>query len=101
MAWRIKRSPMTSCRQRFVDNCVPQAEVLAVDLPDPDLRWNPDRGHYDFTHRITTNCGRRPRRRPCNRSGSPTGAGCRDGAWSGGGHAYAAKRDRVAEEVAA
>jgi ring-1,2-phenylacetyl-CoA epoxidase subunit PaaA len=27
---------------------VPQAEKLGVTLPDPDLRWNADREHYDF-----------------------------------------------------
>jgi 1,2-phenylacetyl-CoA epoxidase catalytic subunit len=35
-------------RQRFVDMTVPQAEVLGLSLPDPDLRWNADRGHQDF-----------------------------------------------------
>ena len=27
---------------------VPQAEKLGVTLPDPELRWNEERGHYDF-----------------------------------------------------
>jgi ring-1,2-phenylacetyl-CoA epoxidase subunit PaaA len=27
---------------------VPQAEKLGVTLPDPQLRWNEARGHYDF-----------------------------------------------------
>jgi ring-1,2-phenylacetyl-CoA epoxidase subunit PaaA len=27
---------------------VPQAERLGVTLPDPELRWNTERGHYDF-----------------------------------------------------
>jgi ring-1,2-phenylacetyl-CoA epoxidase subunit PaaA len=27
---------------------VPQAEALGVTLPDPDLKWNAERGHYDF-----------------------------------------------------
>jgi ring-1,2-phenylacetyl-CoA epoxidase subunit PaaA len=31
-----------------VDICVPQAESLGLTLPDLDLRWNEDRGHYDF-----------------------------------------------------
>ena len=26
---------------------VPQAEVLGVTPPDPDLTWNEERGHYD------------------------------------------------------
>jgi ring-1,2-phenylacetyl-CoA epoxidase subunit PaaA len=48
MAWKIKRHTNDELRQRFVDMSVPQAEKLGVTLPDPELRWNPDRGHYDF-----------------------------------------------------
>jgi ring-1,2-phenylacetyl-CoA epoxidase subunit PaaA len=49
MAWRIKRHTNDELRQRFVDMTVPQAEALGVTLPDPDLRWNDERGSYDFT----------------------------------------------------
>ncbi|WP_328322512.1 1,2-phenylacetyl-CoA epoxidase subunit PaaA [Streptomyces sp. NBC_00388] len=49
MAWRIKRFTNDELRQRFVDICVPQAQSLGVRLPDPELRWNEERGHYDFT----------------------------------------------------
>jgi ring-1,2-phenylacetyl-CoA epoxidase subunit PaaA len=48
MAWRIKRHTNDELRQRFVDMTVPQAEALGVALPDPNLRWNQDRGAYDF-----------------------------------------------------
>jgi ring-1,2-phenylacetyl-CoA epoxidase subunit PaaA len=48
MAWRIKRHTNDELRQRFVDMTVPQAEALGVTLPDPDLKWNAARGHYDF-----------------------------------------------------
>ncbi|WP_034268229.1 1,2-phenylacetyl-CoA epoxidase subunit PaaA [Haloechinothrix halophila] len=48
MAWKIKRHTNDELRQRFVDMTVPQAEALGVTLPDPDLRWNAERGHYDF-----------------------------------------------------
>ncbi len=48
LAWRIKRHTNDELRQRFVDMTVPQAEALGVTLPDPDLRWNPDRGAHDF-----------------------------------------------------
>jgi ring-1,2-phenylacetyl-CoA epoxidase subunit PaaA len=47
-AWRIKRHTNDELRQRFIDMCVPQAEVLGLTLPDPALRWNPERGHHDF-----------------------------------------------------
>jgi ring-1,2-phenylacetyl-CoA epoxidase subunit PaaA len=48
MRWRVKRHTNDELRQRFVDMTVPQADVLGVTLPDPALRWNADRGHYDF-----------------------------------------------------
>jgi ring-1,2-phenylacetyl-CoA epoxidase subunit PaaA len=48
MAWGIKRNTNDELRQRFVDMTVPQADALGVTLPDPQLRWNPDRGSYDF-----------------------------------------------------
>src|ERR671932_581715 len=49
MAWKIKRFSNDDLRQRFVDMCVGQVEALGLTLPDPDLRWNAERGHYDFT----------------------------------------------------
>jgi ring-1,2-phenylacetyl-CoA epoxidase subunit PaaA len=48
MRWRVKRHTNDELRQRFVDMTVPQAEKLGVTLPDPQLRWNPERGRYDF-----------------------------------------------------
>jgi ring-1,2-phenylacetyl-CoA epoxidase subunit PaaA len=49
MSWKIKRFSNDELRQRFVDMCVGQVEVLGLRLPDPDLRWNPQRGGHDFT----------------------------------------------------
>ncbi|BAU81357.1 phenylacetate-CoA oxygenase, paaG subunit [Streptomyces laurentii] len=49
MAWGIKRHTNDELRQRFVDSCVPQAERLGLTVPDPAVRWNEERGHYDFT----------------------------------------------------
>lgn len=48
MAWGIKRHTNDELRQRFVDMSVPQAEVLGVTFPDPDLRWNAERESHDF-----------------------------------------------------
>ncbi len=48
MAWKVKRHTNDELRQRFVDMTVPQARALGVTLPDPELAWNADRGHYDF-----------------------------------------------------
>ena len=49
MAWKIKMNSNDELRQKFVDECVPQAEYLGLTVPDPDLKWNEERGHYDFT----------------------------------------------------
>ncbi len=48
MAWKVKRVSNDDLRQQFVDMTVPQADYLGLKLPDPDLRWNDERGHYDF-----------------------------------------------------
>jgi ring-1,2-phenylacetyl-CoA epoxidase subunit PaaA len=49
MAWKIKRFSNDDLRQRFVDMCVQQAGILGLELPDPDLRWNEERGAHDYT----------------------------------------------------
>src|SRR5450830_2002820 len=48
MAWKIKRQSNDELRQRFIDQTIPQLELLGCTCPDPDLKWNPERGHYDF-----------------------------------------------------
>lgn len=48
MAWGIKRFTNDELRQRFVDMIVPQAAILGLDLPDRELSFNDERGHYDF-----------------------------------------------------
>ena len=46
--WRIKRFTNDELRQKFVDVTVEQAKVLGLTVPDKDLKWNEERGHYDF-----------------------------------------------------
>ena len=48
MKWKIKRFTNDDLRQKFVDVCYEQAKILNVTLPDPDIKWNEERGHYDF-----------------------------------------------------
>jgi ring-1,2-phenylacetyl-CoA epoxidase subunit PaaA len=48
MAWGIKRHTNDELRQRYVDMSVPQAEFLGVTLPDPELSFDPETGHYRF-----------------------------------------------------
>jgi len=48
MAWKIKRESNDNLRQKFVDQSVKQCEVLGLNIPDTELEWNEERGHYDF-----------------------------------------------------
>jgi ring-1,2-phenylacetyl-CoA epoxidase subunit PaaA len=49
MAWKIKINTNDELRQKFVDQTVPQAEYLGLTIPDPHLRWNEEKGGYDFS----------------------------------------------------
>jgi ring-1,2-phenylacetyl-CoA epoxidase subunit PaaA len=81
--WRIKLHSNDELRQRMVDQTVPQAEHLGLTVPDPDLRWNEDTGHYDFGeidwsefHNVLKGNG------PCNRERLRTRVKAyEDGAW--------------------
>lgn len=46
--WKIKRMTNDELRQRFVDMIAEQVKVLGMTLPDPDLKWNEEKKHYDF-----------------------------------------------------
>ena len=48
MKWKIKRESNDELRQKFIDKTIPQAELIGLTVPDPDLKWNEARGHYDF-----------------------------------------------------
>ena len=48
MAWKIKRFSNDELRQKFVDNTVPQVLQLGLEVPDPDLKFNEETGHYEF-----------------------------------------------------
>lgn len=48
MNYRIKRESNDDLRQRFIDITVPQADYLGLTIPDKALKWNEERGHYDF-----------------------------------------------------
>jgi ring-1,2-phenylacetyl-CoA epoxidase subunit PaaA len=103
MAWGIKRFSNDDLRQKFVDMTVPQAQKLGLTLPDPDLRWNEERGHWDFGPidwdefwRVLRGDG------PCNaeritqrRRAHEEGAWVREAA-----NAYAAKHSRTQEHAA-
>lgn len=48
MDWKIKRHTNDELRQMMVDITVPQAELIGLTIPDPDLNWNEEKGGYDF-----------------------------------------------------
>ncbi|NDL69024.1 1,2-phenylacetyl-CoA epoxidase subunit PaaA [Vreelandella alkaliphila] len=99
IAWKIKRHSNDELRQRFLDQTVPQLELLGCTAPDPDLKYNEETGHYEFGEidwqeffDVVKGNG------PCNReriearrSAIDSGAWVREAAV-----AYAAKRQRKA-----
>jgi ring-1,2-phenylacetyl-CoA epoxidase subunit PaaA len=46
MAWGIKRFSNDELRQKFIDQTVPQADLLGLTIPDPDLHFDEQSGHY-------------------------------------------------------
>ena len=48
LKWKIKRESNDELRQRFIDKTIHQGEVLGLTFPDPDLKWNESKGHYDY-----------------------------------------------------
>ncbi len=48
MKWKIKRKTNDELRQNFIDMIAEQVKLLGMTLPDPDLKWNEERKHYDF-----------------------------------------------------
>jgi len=48
MKWKLKRKTNDELRQQFIDQTVPQAEILGITIPDPDLKWNEEKKQYDF-----------------------------------------------------
>jgi ring-1,2-phenylacetyl-CoA epoxidase subunit PaaA len=47
MQWKIKRFSNDELRQKFIDVCAEQVQVLGMKLPDEKIRWNEATGHYD------------------------------------------------------
>jgi ring-1,2-phenylacetyl-CoA epoxidase subunit PaaA len=95
MAWKIKRFSNDELRQKFVDVTVPQAEFLGLRVPDDELEFDEESGHYRYGridwqefHDVLAGNG------PCNeqRMGKRRKAQ-EDGAWvREAARAYAAKQ---------
>ena len=94
-AWKIKLFSNDELRQKFIDQTVPQAELLGLTIPDPHLTFNEATGHYDIGpinwdefYRVVSGNG------PCNRERiEARRAAHADGAWvREAATAYAAKQ---------
>ncbi|WP_194420827.1 1,2-phenylacetyl-CoA epoxidase subunit PaaA [Microbacterium abyssi] len=104
MAWNIKRFSNDELRQRFIGMLVPQAEVLGITLPDPELRFDEETQQYvggeiDWTEFFEVLAGRGPmnaERVRARREAHEEGAWVRAAAAE-----YARKQAARAEEVAA
>jgi ring-1,2-phenylacetyl-CoA epoxidase subunit PaaA len=101
--WKIKILSNDELRQRFVDQTVPQADYLGITMPDPELKWNAERGHYDFgpidwdeLYNVVKGNG------PCNRDRLRTRVKAwEEGAWvREAALAYAEKRAARAQKAA-
>ncbi|MGH7709591.1 MAG: 1,2-phenylacetyl-CoA epoxidase subunit PaaA [Vulcanimicrobiaceae bacterium] len=104
MRWKIKLYTNDELRQKFVDQTVPQADILGLVMPDPDLKWNAERGQYDYGtpdwdefYNVVRGNG------PCNRDRLQTRIAAHEtGTWvREAAQAHAAKRARRAAEAAA
>lgn len=102
--WKIKRFSNDELRQRFVDMIAEQIKFLGLVVPDPDLKWNEERGHYDFGPidwdefwNVVKGNG------PCNRERLRTRVKAHEeGAWvREAATAYAEKKEKRRQESAA
>jgi ring-1,2-phenylacetyl-CoA epoxidase subunit PaaA len=44
--WGIKTRTNDELRQTFIDNLIPELHALGLSVPDPDLRFDDDSGHW-------------------------------------------------------
>ena len=104
MQWGIKRISNDALRQKFLDATVPQAQLLGLSIPDPDLHFDSSRGHWqsgaiDWTEfwRVVQGDG------PCNRERLNTRKSAHErGAWvREAARAHAEKRQRARRDAEA
>jgi ring-1,2-phenylacetyl-CoA epoxidase subunit PaaA len=95
--WKIKRFSNDELRQKFVDATVPQAKYLGLTIPDPDLVWNEEAGHWNYGaidwqefHDVLAGNG------PCNRDRlAARRKAHEEGAWVGEAAAAYAEKQRA------
>jgi ring-1,2-phenylacetyl-CoA epoxidase subunit PaaA len=103
MAWKIKRFTNDELRQKFIDATVPQAHRIGLEIPDPDLRYNEETGHWEIGEidwaefkRVLAGDG------PCNADRIATRKAAQDnGAWVREAALAHAEKKRQRQAVAA
>jgi len=48
MRWKVKLKSNDELRQRFVDTMVPIAHSMGLEIPDPDLKFDPETKRWEF-----------------------------------------------------
>lgn len=102
MKWKIKRQTNDELRQLFIDVTVPQAELIGLTVPDKDLKFNEETGHYEhgpinwdeFWQVVEGNGPCNYERVEARRKAKEEGAWVREAA-----NAFAAKRAKKALEI--
>lgn len=103
LRWKVKIKTNDELRQKFVNFTIPQANVLDLTVPDPDLRYDEETKNYIFTmpdwdefYQVIKGNG------PCNRERMQARRDAHDdGAWvREAASAYAEKHKRRAEALA-
>jgi len=102
LRWKVKLYSNDELRQRFIDRTVPQAENIGLKIPDPLLKWNAEKDHYDhgdinweeFYNVIKGNGICNKERMKARREAHENGAWVREAAL-----AYARKQEKVPMEA--
>ncbi len=95
LRWKVKQKSNDELRQHFVNITVPQVQALGMTLPDPDLHYDEETGHWRFGEIDWDEFWRVVRGRgPCNRERlRARRAAHEEGAWvRAAAEAYAAKQ---------
>ncbi len=103
MEWRIKRISNDDLRQMYIDQTVPQAHYLGCTIPDPDMYFDEESGHWkvgeidwdEFWATVKGNGPANRERMAHKKKAWEDGAWVRDAA-----AAYAAKQSAPAMQVA-
>lgn len=49
LQWQIKTQTNEAARQQWMSTYIPKLWDMGIELPDPDLRYDPEADHWDYT----------------------------------------------------